>query len=105
MSKASSGYLQKRGIRDSEGDATVATAHHSSRRRERAPKPLSVPAVAAIIGFTLFFIGIALQSSDVSALGMIFFLWGITSLTILLLKRRRARRRQALAPHDQFQRS
>jgi hypothetical protein len=67
----------------------MATAGTSGRRRERAPKPLSVPVIVAGIGLILFFLGIAVASVDVSGLGVLFFLWGVSSFSILFLTRRR----------------
>jgi hypothetical protein len=65
-----------------------------SRRRERAPKPLSVPAIVAALGFILFFLGIFVGNVDLSALGAIFFIWGVSSCSVILLTRRRRSAKQ-----------
>jgi hypothetical protein len=77
----------------------MAMSGTSRRRRERAPKPLSVPAAAAMIGLALFFLGIAVGNVDVSGLGVLFFLWGVTSLSMLLLTRRRRATRVSHGNH------
>jgi hypothetical protein len=67
----------------------MGTSGPSYRRAKKGPKPLSVPAIVAVIGVLLFFVGIPIGSADVSALGMIFLLWGASSLSILLIRRNR----------------
>jgi hypothetical protein len=66
-----------------------------SSRRDRAPKPLSVPAIVAAFGFVLFFLGIFVGNVDVSALGAIFFIWGVLSCTVIVLTRWRRSAKQA----------
>ncbi len=77
----------------------MAMSGHARRRRgERPRKPLSVPLVIALLGVALFFLGIAVASVDVSALGALLALWGLASSSILLLTRwRQARKRAARA--------
>jgi hypothetical protein len=81
----------------------MAVSRPASRRRgERAKKPLSVPFVTALIGAAIFFLGIAVASVDVSALGALLSIWGILSFSVLVLVRwRRARKRvRAIGAHS-----
>jgi hypothetical protein len=60
---------------------------------------LSVPAVAAVIGFTLVVLGLGpVNNIDLAGLGLIFFFWGIISFSFLVLARRRARRSTTVEP-------
>lgn len=64
-------------------------------RRQRAPKPLSVPIVVAFIGLAIFVLGMAVSSATVAGLGMLFFFWSLLSLIFLVLGRRRRAARAA----------
>lgn len=64
----------------------------SYRRRERAPKPLSVPLIAAALGFVVFLFGMAIASANTAGFGLMFVVWGLLSAGFLSLARwRRAR--------------
>jgi hypothetical protein len=69
----------------------------SGRRGERARKPLSVPLVSALIGAAIFVLGIAVSRVDVSALGALLSIWGVSSFSILVLVRWRKARKRARA--------
>jgi hypothetical protein len=60
---------------------------------------MSIPVAAAILGLTLFFLGIGVASVDVSALGTILFLWGVTSFSALYIGRRRRAARASKEAH------
>lgn len=57
-------------------------------RRQRAPKPLRVPAIGVLIGALLFVAGMALASAAVASLGMLIGFWGVLSFVVLLISRR-----------------
>jgi hypothetical protein len=73
----------------------MAMSNTARMKRKRAPKPLRVPAIAAVLGVGVFFAGAALASVDVSALGALLFAWGLCSLSMLLVLRRRRATRAA----------
>jgi len=76
----------------------MATAGYSRQRRERAPKPLSVPLWAMVIGVALVLLGLADRAIfDVAGLGLLFFFWGLCSVSALLLIRRRKARAAGLS--------
>ena len=85
---------------DRQKDRTMEKASVAGRKRgARAQKPLSVPVVATALGLVIFVLGIAVASVDLSALGALFFLWGVSSFTVLVLTRwRRARKRALRTP-------
>jgi hypothetical protein len=95
------GNVSKRVANPGGSDAIGAADSRNLQYRGRARKPLIVPIVAALIGLAIYFLGIALASVDLSALGAILILWGVSSSSILILVRwRRARRRAApSSPH------
>jgi ABC-type Mn2+/Zn2+ transport system permease subunit len=72
----------------------MASSGYGYRRRERAPKPLSIPITAMLVGAAIYVVGLAAFGSiDTAALGVIVFVWGLTSSIALLVSRRiRARR-------------
>jgi hypothetical protein len=72
-------------------------ANRSPRRgrRERAPKPIAVPLIVAALGAAMFFLGILVDSVDLSALGALLFLWGLCSGSVLFMIRRRLAARRA----------
>ena len=57
------------------------------RRRERAPKPLKVPLIAAALGFVIFLFGMAIASANTAGFGMLFVVWGLLSAGFLALSR------------------
>ncbi len=59
-------------------------------RRQKAPKPLSVPAWSAVIGALFVVLGYIIASAFLAGFGMILLWWGIISFIILYVKRRRA---------------
>jgi hypothetical protein len=59
-------------------------------RRQKAPKPLSVPAWSAVIGALFVVLGYIIASAFLAGFGMILLCWGIISFAILYIKRRRA---------------
>lgn len=64
-----------------------------SRRRDRAPKPLSVPVLAMLIGLLVLFVGVQNHNAyDLGGLGLIFFFWGLFSSLFLVISRRRKAR-------------
>ena len=75
----------------------MSAGGYGRARRERAPKPLSVPAIGALIGVLLVVVGFVVGSADVAALGMIFFVWGLLSLAVLIITRRRRASRKMQA--------
>ena len=77
------------------GDTTARVRPRAATRRQRAPKPLSVPVVVAAVGILVFFLGALLDSVDVSALGALFFFWGVCSFSFLALGRKRRAMRLA----------
>jgi predicted lipid-binding transport protein (Tim44 family) len=60
-------------------------------RRQKAPKPLSVPVWSAVIGALFVVLGYGISSAFLAGFGMILLCWGIISSSILYVKRRRAR--------------
>ena len=63
---------------------------YARRRRQRAPKPVSVPIWVMVVGILLLVLGHGnLEPSSVAGLGLIFFFYGLVSLTFLLIGRRR----------------
>lgn len=64
----------------------------SYRRRERAPKPLSVPLIAAALGFVVFLFGMAIASANTAGFGLLFVVWGLLSAGFLAISRRRRAR-------------
>ncbi len=58
-------------------------------RRQKAPKPLSVPVWSAVIGALFVVLGYIIASAFLAGFGMILFWWGVISFTILYFKRRR----------------
>lgn len=69
----------------------MASSGYGRARRERAPKPLSVPGGSAVIGIVLVVVGFAASSALLAGLGMILFCWGVISFSILYVGRRQAR--------------
>jgi len=67
----------------------MASSGYRRARREKAPKPLSVPAWSAAIGAILVVVGFIIASAFLAGLGMLLLCWGLTSLSFLLLGRRR----------------
>jgi len=67
----------------------MASSGYGRTRREKAPKPLSVPAWSAAIGAILVILGFIVASDLLAGLGMILLCWGLISLSFLLLGRRR----------------
>jgi hypothetical protein len=57
-------------------------------RRRRAPKPLRVPAIGALLGAALFVVGMILASEPVASLGMLIAFWGVLSFAVLAISRR-----------------
>ena len=70
----------------------MAGSGYSQARRQKAPKPLSIPAWSAAIGALLVVLGYIIASAFMAGFGMILFWWGVISFAILYLKRRRAAR-------------
>jgi hypothetical protein len=68
----------------------MASGSYGRARRQKAPKPLSVPAWSAVIGALFVVLGYIIASAFLAGFGMILLLWGIISFTILYVKRRRA---------------
>ena len=69
---------------------TMASGSYGRARRQKAPKPLSVPAWSAVIGVLCVVLGYIIASAFLAGLGMILFWWGVISFAILYIKRRRA---------------
>lgn len=67
----------------------------SGYRRPRAPKPLRVPAIGALLGAILFIFGMAIASEAVASLGLLIVFWGVLSLCVLVISRRARARRAA----------
>ena len=67
----------------------MARSGYGRSRRDKAPKPLSVPAWSAVIGAILVVLGFIVASDLLAGLGMILFCWGLISFSILLFNRRR----------------
>ncbi|MGH2345750.1 MAG: hypothetical protein ACRDG4_11025 [Chloroflexota bacterium] len=70
----------------------MASSGYGQTRRQKAPKPLSVPAWSAAIGAFCVVAGFALASAFLAGFGMILLCWGVISFAILYTKRRRTRR-------------
>lgn len=67
-------------------------------RRQRAPKPLSVPLVVAALGLAVFLLGMAIASANTAGFGLLFLVWGVISFAFLIVsRRRRAARAQRAA--------
>jgi uncharacterized membrane protein YiaA len=58
------------------------------RRRVRAPKPVRVPVIGALVGALLFLVGMTLASAAVAGLGLMLAVWGVLSFTVLVVSRR-----------------
>jgi hypothetical protein len=67
----------------------------SYRRRERAPKPLRVPLIAAALGFLIFLFGMAIASANTAGFGLLFVVWGVLSASFLVISRRLKKARAA----------
>jgi len=67
----------------------MASSGYGRARREKAPKPMSVPAWSAAIGAILVILGFIIASAFLAGLGMIFLCWGLISFSILYFNRRR----------------
>ena len=67
----------------------MASSGYPRARREKAPKPLSVPAWSAAIGAILVVLGFIIASAFLAGLGMIFLCWGLISCSFLYFSRRR----------------
>ncbi len=70
----------------------MASSGYGRARRQRAPKPLSVPGWSAVLGAALVVVGFAIASSLLAGLGMILFCWGVISFGILYFGRRKRAR-------------
>ncbi len=76
----------------------MSSSNYRGPRRQRAPKPLSVPACGAAIGLVLFILGLGpFNAIDLASLGLILFFWGVLSFSVLLISRRRARRTRSVS--------
>jgi hypothetical protein len=72
-------------------DRKAMASSYSRTRRQKAPKPLSVPVWSAIIGALFVVLGYIVASAFMAGFGMILLCWGIVSFSILYIKRRRSR--------------
>lgn len=74
----------------------MASTSDGHRRSPRAPKPIGVPLTAMLVGAALYVVGLGVIGNiDVAALGMILFFWGLVSSATLLISRRLRARRAA----------
>jgi len=67
----------------------MGSTGYGRARREKAPKPLSVPAWSAAIGAVLVVLGFLVASAFMAGLGMLLFCWGVISFGFLYVSRRR----------------